>query len=225
MKLNLQKQIFTFFLVLTFQIFFSSLSNAEENQINNNPTMEQKNLIELIMMGTGIGGGLFGMYKHFSNLREKEIREWQKVIIIKILRQEEQDSLKFETILEKFRSEAQSFDKYNLKKEEFNENTLRRIILELASSNIIIQLQDNRFKLNIFTPKVDKYEMSMKIDKLLNKLVGENRFTYSPEQVAARISEATGAPKDILLADYYNGIKEGYFVLDEHNRMAFPHKG
>ena len=54
----------------------------------------------------GMPAGLIALYKYFSDKRQKELREWQKVVIYKILRQNETRGLTFIDLLSKYRSEA-----------------------------------------------------------------------------------------------------------------------
>src|SRR6266446_596892 len=98
---------------------------------------EMKEIISMIAAVVGVSAGLLGLWKYFSGKREIEVREWQKVVLYKIFRQNELNPISFNSILEKYRIEAQAFVDVDLKKKEVSEDTLRRVLLELVSSNVI----------------------------------------------------------------------------------------
>ncbi|MFP5344810.1 MAG: hypothetical protein ACLGGU_04115, partial [Gammaproteobacteria bacterium] len=107
----------------------------------------------------GISGGLLALYKYLCDKREKELREWQKVVIYKIFRQNETKPLGFTGILEKYRIEAQAFVAVDLKKTEISEDALRRVLLELTSSNILSLRPNDSFQLQVAEAKPDPIEM------------------------------------------------------------------
>ncbi len=82
--------------------------------------------VQMVATLAGLSGGLFGLYKYFSDKREKELREWQKVVIYKIFRQKEMEALSFSLILEKYQITAQAFIDIDLKSREISEGALRR---------------------------------------------------------------------------------------------------
>ena len=224
MKLEQRRKI----LIPLFSIFFfltimCSVSNAQENKASSEQQVDIKAIIELTATVIGIGGGLFGLYKYFSDQREKELREWQKVIIYKIFRQEEQKSLSFGRILEKYRSEGLATPKFNLKKEEINEYTLRRILLELTSSGILTQFPSDSFKLEI-QKTFDIEKANLAFFKKQDDLIDKNKFTI--REVAIEMWEFSKSlgdeiPISRIQTDIRQGIKEGYYKLNENGCIGF----
>jgi hypothetical protein len=179
-------------------------------------------LVQLTATVIGISGVLLGLYKYFSNKREKELREWQKVVIYKIFRQNELKTIGFTDILEKYRIEAQASMDIDLKKNEISEDALRRILLELVSSNIIRMEPSDSFRIKLSVEKPDLLDIFHKINKELVQMVGQNPFTYSIEEVVKEIAPKLGIDIPLLRNDLRQAISQGKFVVDKAGRIAFP---
>ncbi len=177
--------------------------------------------MEMVVQTVGtvvaILGGLLALYKYFSDKREQELREWQKVVIFKILRQTEAKALTFNEILGSYRSEAQAFTAVNLKKKEISEDALRRVLLELASSNIITIGPSDTFWL-----KGVKREFFDVVNQELIRLVAPNPFVYTLDEFAKEISPKTGVEIPLLKNTLRLSIDQGLLVRDDQGRIAFP---
>lgn len=169
-----------------------------------------------------ISGGMFGLYKYFSDKREKELREWQKVVIYKIFRQNETKVLGFIDILEKYRIEAQAFVAVDLKKTEISEDALRRVLLELTSSNILSFEPNDSFQLKVAKAKSDPQEILDRLNKELVRVVAPNPFVYTLDEVLKEISPKIGIDIPLLRNSLRYSIDQGFLVLDDKDRIAFP---
>ena len=96
-----------------------------------------------------IVGGLLGLRKYFTDKHEVIYREWQKVVIQKLFADSDAPEIPFSLILEKYRIEARAIKDFNLKKGEISENSLRRVLIELVTSNILCMRAKDIYKLNI----------------------------------------------------------------------------
>ena len=177
--------------------------------------------VQMAAMIVGISGGLLGLYKYFSDKREKELREWQKVVIYKIFRQNETKILGFIEVLEKYRVEAQAFVAVDLKKTEISEDALRRVLLELTSSNVLSFEPNDSFRLNVAKAKSDPQEIFERLNKELVRVVAPNPFVYTIDEVLKEISPKVGIEIPLLRNALKQSIAQGFFVLDDKDRIAF----
>lgn len=178
-------------------------------------------IVPMAAMIIGISGGLLGLYKYVSEKRDKELREWQKVVIYKIFRQNESQILSFIEILEKYRSEAQAFVAVDLKKTEISEDALRRVLLELTSSNILSFKPNDSFQLNIIIVKSDPLEILNSINNELVRIVAPNPFVYTLDEVLKELSSNVGIDIPLLRNSLKQSIDQGFLVLDDKDRVAF----
>jgi hypothetical protein len=169
-----------------------------------------------------ISGGLLGLYKYFSDKRARELREWQKVVIYKIFRQNETKVLGFIEILEKYRIEAQAFVAVDLKKTEISEDALRRVLLELTSSNILSFELNDSFRLKVAKAKSDPLELLERLNQELVRVVAPNPFVYTLDEVLKEISPKVGIEIPLLRNTLRQSIDQGFLVLDDKDRIAFP---
>jgi hypothetical protein len=217
----LQKHLF---FTLFFWVFLCSVSSA--NPISNSSSNKQDSLAKDVIQSTaaviGVAGGLVGLYKYLSEKREKELREWQKVIIYRIFRQDELSSLTFSRILEKYRIEAQAIRDFDLNKKEISEDALRRVLLELSSSGILNLVPSDSFKLKVEVPKLDVTERFEQFNSELFNLIGSSPFVYTLEDVANRLADKIGIAPLRLQADMNNFVGQGQLVMNEDRRIAFP---
>ena len=183
---------------------------------------EIQQIIQLIATVIGISGGLLALFKYFSDRREKELREWQKVVIYRIFRQNELSPQSFGNLLDKYRSEANAFVDINLKKKEISEDSLRRIILELVSSNIISMEPLDSFRLKVSQQKIDPIEMGNKINAALLEIVGANPFVYTLDEVAKQMSAKLNIPIQLLKNDLRVTIDNNLLEMDDKKRIGFP---
>jgi hypothetical protein len=182
---------------------------------------EIQSLIQLAATLVGILGGLLGLYQYFSDKREKELREWQKVVIYKIFRQNETKPFGFTEILEKYRIEANAFVDIDLKKKEMSEDALRRVLLELCGSDILSMEPQDSFKLNVTEAKYDPQSTLQQINKELVNMVGANPYVYTLDEVLKELSAKVGVAIPLLRTDLKQAIAAGTFALDEQGRIAF----
>jgi len=184
--------------------------------------IDYKQIIQITATVIGITGGLLALYKYFAERREKELREWQKVVIYKIFRQNELTTQSFTQILEKYRSEATAFEDINLKKKEISEDSLRRVLLELVSSGILSMELADSFRLKVSKPKQDPIELSNLMNTALVEIVGANPFVYTVDEVAKEMSPKVNVPIPLIKNSIRASIEVGYLVLDDKKRLAFP---
>lgn len=169
-----------------------------------------------------VAGGLIAIVKYFSERREKELREWQKVVIYKILRRTEMESVKFTELLKSYRSEAQAFRDIDLSKKEISEDSLRRVLVELTSSGVVKMDPMDSFKLNIAQEKPDPTELLKKVNDELVRLVGQNPYAYTIDVFAKDVAQKVGLEIPILKNELRKSINIGLLVIDDEGRLAFP---
>jgi len=182
---------------------------------------DAKPFVDIAATGIAISGGLLGLYKYFSDKREQELREWQKVVIYKFFRQNELRSLAFTAILDKYRIEAQAFVDVDLKKKEVSEDALRRVLLELASAGILSMEPSDSFRLKIAVPKVDLDSLRQQVNQELVRMVAPNPNVYTLDEVLKDIAPKVGIEIALLRADLRQAIAAGNFVVDKDGRIAF----
>jgi hypothetical protein len=179
-------------------------------------------LTQLVATLVGILGGLLALKKHFSDRREKELREWQKVVVYKIFRRKEMTSVAFAEVLEKYRSEAFAFADVEIKKKEISEDALRRILLELSSSNILSLAPGDSFQLAVKVPKLDLAEKAELMSKALVQVVGSHPNLYTLDEVAKQVAEKTGFDFVLLRNDIREAIELDRLDVDDKGRLSFP---
>lgn len=184
--------------------------------------IDYKQVIQLTATVIGITGGLLALYKYFADKREKELREWQKVVIYKIFRQNELTTQTFNALLDKYRSEANAFADIDLKKKEISEDSLRRILLELVSSGILSMELADSFRLKVSKPKQDPEELYVQINNVLVEMVSSNPYVYTIDEVAKEMSARLKQPIPLLKNNLRAGVYVGNLVLDDKERLAFP---
>lgn len=204
--------------------FFLNGSKFEDEEKAREKFMEidYKQIIQITATVIGITGGLLALYKYFAERREKELREWQKVVIYRIFRQNELTTQTFTHILEKYRSEATAFEDINLKKKEISEDSLRRVLLELVSSGILSMELADSFRLKVSKPKQDPIELTEKMNTALVEIVGANPFVYTVDEVAKEMSPKVNVPIPLIKNSIRASIEVGYLVLDDKKRLSFP---
>lgn len=130
--------------------------------------------------------------------------------------------MRFTQILEKYRIEAQAFTDVDLKKKEIGEDALRRVLLELTSSNILSMEPSDSFRLKIAAEKPDPFVIMQGINKELAQMVGANPFVYTLDDVLKAIAPKVGIEMPLLRTDFRQAIAQGNLVVDEAGRIAFP---
>lgn len=184
--------------------------------------LETQQVIQIVATVVGIIGGIIGLVKYFADKRNVELREWQKVVLCKILRQNESQSTKFTALLEKYRSEAHAFTDFDLRKKEISEDALRRVLLELAASKTINFEKDDSYRLNIVEKKSEADEWLNLTNEELVKLVAPNPFVYTLDEVVKEIAPKVGLQIPILRNELRKSIAIGYLIVDDASRVAFP---
>jgi hypothetical protein len=177
--------------------------------------------VQMVATLAGLSGGLFGLYKYFSDKREKELREWQKVVIYKIFRQKEMEALSFSLILEKYQIAAQAFIDIDLKKKEISEDALRRVLLELASSGILTIKPLDAFQLKVVVDKPDPLDKFNKINQALVEMVAKNPYVYTLDEVLKEIAPKVGEEIPLLRTSLKQSIAQGIFVVNKEGKIAF----
>lgn len=181
-----------------------------------------ESLVQMIATGIGILGGSLALFKYFSDKRETELREWQKVVIYRIFRQNEKQAMRFTEILEKYRSEAQAFADVDLTKKEIGEDALRRVLLELTGSGILGMEPMDSFRLRLPAETPDPVGLFHRINAELVDLVSPNPFVYTLDDILKQISPRVNVPIPLLRTNFRQALAAGNLVADEQGRIAFP---
>jgi len=182
-------------------------------------TLSAKDLFSAIATTVGIAGGLAGLAKYFSDRQEKETREWQKVSIYRVLRENESYPTRFTQIRDSHRAEGGAV---NVSRKDLNEDEIRRALLEMKASGIVEFYPDDSFKLDIIEPKFDPAAEFQKLNLAIDKVIGEAPpFPYSLNEAASRIAEIVGDNSKRMAATLNQSVKAGYFVLNDSGKIAY----
>jgi len=177
--------------------------------------------VQIVATTIGILAGLLGLYKYFSDKRQKELREWQKVVIYKIFRQNEAKAMTFLDILARYRTEAQAFPAFDLKKSEISDDALRRVLIELTSSNILSMERSDSFRLQGIV-KLDWDEKVQLVNQELVRMIASSPFKYTVDEFVKDVAPKIGMEIPILRGWIKKSIAEKYLEADDQNRLAFP---
>ncbi len=181
-------------------------------------TTSAKDLFSAIAATVGIAGGLVGLAKYFSDRQEKETREWQKVSIYRVLRENESNSTRFAQIRDSHRAEGGAV---NVRKKDLNEDEIRRALLEMKASGIVKFFPDDSFRLDIIEPKIDLTAELQRVNLAVDKVIGEAPpFTYSLKEAASQIAEIVGENKKRMIATLIQSVNAGFFVLNDSGKIA-----
>jgi hypothetical protein len=221
MKLgHLQKSLFG---ALFFVIFTCSASSA---QTSNPPSEKQDSLIKDVIQSTatviGVAGGILGLYRYLSEKREKEVREWQKVVIYRIFQEEgEIEPLAFSRVQEKYLDKAQTLRDFNLSKKEISEDSLQRVLLELSVSGILTLVPKKSFRLKVEVPQLDLVKRNEELNLELTKVIGSHPFVFTIEEVAFKIGEKLKLEPLLCQGSIIAGINAGFLVINNDRKIAF----
>jgi hypothetical protein len=225
--------LFTLFLM----VFLCSASNAQSS----NPSSggqdgftKVKGYIELATAMVGVGGGLFGFYKYINErkekearedqeIREKEVREWQKVVIYRIFQEEgELKPLAFSRVHERYLDKAKTLHDFDLSKKEISEDALQRVLLELSSSGILALVPEKSFRLRVEVPKFDPNERTEKFSLELSNLIGSNPFVYTVQDIASQLANKLDVAAVRIQQDLNMALQQGVLVANDTGRIAYP---
>lgn len=177
-----------------------------------------KDLFSAIAATVGIAGGLAGLAKYFSDRQEKETREWQKVSIYRVLRENQSTPTKFAVIRDSHRAEGGAV---NVRKKDLVEDEIRRALLEMKASGIVAFCPDDSFRLDISEPKFDPAAEFQKASLAIDQVIGEAPpFTYSVKEAASQIAEIVGDNKKRMIATLIQSINAGFFVVNNSGKIA-----
>jgi hypothetical protein len=188
-----------------------------------------KDYIEVFGTVVGVAGFVIGLFRHFSDVNDRNIREWQKVVIQKILQQNAlQQPLPFTRIQEIYRTEAQAFSRARLSKSDISEDALRRVMVELVSSSIAVQGAGDIYslKVSLIAPDVagDTQRKIFMENQALNeasyKYLSVNPYRNTVQEFAAYLCQATAI--DAGHVDQYLQVSllQGGFILDAQGKVA-----
>lgn len=195
-------------------------ANAQtQSPAHNLSATSAKDFISVVAATVGVAGGLVGLKKFFSDRQEKETREWQKVSIYRVLRENESKPTAFTKIRDAHWAEG---GVVNIRKKDLAENEIRRALLEMKASGIVEFYPDDSFKLDIIEPKFDPAAEFQKLSLAIDKVIGEAPpFTYSINEAASKIAEIVGDNSKRMVATLHQAVKAGNFVLNDSGKIAY----
>jgi len=176
--------------------------------------------VQIVATIIGMPAALVALYKYFSDQRQKELREWQKVVVYKILRQNEIKALPFLELLSAYRTEAQAFPAFDLKKSEISEDTLRRVLLELVSAYVVSIEPSDSFRLQGII-KLGWDEKVQAVNRELARLVAPSPHTFTVDDFVKEAAPRIGMEIPVLRAWIRRSITEKYLEVDDQDRLAF----
>jgi hypothetical protein len=187
-----------------------------------------KDVIGLVGTVVGVGGFIVGLVWHFGDVKDKNIREWQKVVVQKILQQSGGADLPFNRIKELYRGEAQAFAGATLSKADISEDTLRRVMVELVSSNIAVQGAGDVYSLKISLVAPDlaaeaqrrNFLDNQKLTDAALKYLKVNGYRNTAPELVSQLSQTTGIDAEHVELFLMISLQQGSLVLDDQKRVA-----
>lgn len=168
----------------------------------------------------GIIGGLTGLLKYFSAKRDAELREWQKVIIHKLLRESENASASFARLLERYRSEAQAFEDITVRKSEISEISLRRVLMDMIASGIVLPEAQDSYRLKLAQNTSTPMQQAQELNSEIFKLIGSNPAIYNTEEAAKQIKPHLPYDVPFLRAHMRMLCDAGALETDSADRLS-----
>ena len=182
-----------------------------------------QSIVSLVATLIAITGGAIGLIKYFSDRRKSEVREWQKVIVEQILRENEDKSMSFTRLLDRYRSETQAFREADLTRKEKTDHFLKRVMIELVASGVVDQLARNSYRLRLAVPRPEEigYRITMRVFDIVNR----NPFVYTSDEVAKEIVDSFvefGFGVSMLRTHITMLEQQGALSSDNEGRLGFP---
>jgi hypothetical protein len=161
--------------------------------------------------------------KRLDETREREVREWQKVVVYKILNDAAPDALSFDAIRSRYITEAAAFERHEVKKVELSSDALWRVLLELLQYSMIAQSKADHFQLKLTPEDLQRafMEETVKIERGLVTILSAKPFAYTAAEIAYRVHQQAGVSEErvrIALDQALNML--GTIVADDEERLA-----
>lgn len=125
-------------------------------------------------------------------------------------------------ILDRYRSEVQTFVAVDLKKNKMSEDALRRVLLELVCSGIVILEQNDSFLLKIAKAQTFLGARLELVNQELVRMIAPNPFVYTLDDFAKEVSSKIDMPMPLLRDWIKQSISGGGLAIDHNGRLAFP---
>jgi hypothetical protein len=213
------KNILKILVILALAATVPSSANAQSQPSTHLTSTITKDIFSAIAATVGIAGGLIGLSKYFSDRQEKETREWQKVSIYRVLRENESRPTRFAQIRDSHRAEGGAV---RVRRKDLDEDEIRRALLEMKASGIIEFYPDDSFSLDIIEKKTDPLVELQRLNEAIYKVIGENPpFTYYLNEAASKIAEILGENTKAVVNTLHQAVMAGNFVLNDSGKIAY----
>jgi hypothetical protein len=120
-----------------------------------------KDVVGIIASIAALIGGFIGLRRYlddrhtaqaqsaekFQLEQRQAFRDWQKVVVHKIIQTEDTDAVEFKDILQRYQQEAIALEGYDSTKADLGADTLRRVILEMVSAGILKQVGVDQYEI------------------------------------------------------------------------------
>jgi hypothetical protein len=187
-----------------------------------------KDIVGIVGTIVGVAGFVFAIVKHFGEVRDKNVREWQKVIVQKLLQKYGGTELTFDRIKELYRTEAQAFEGEKLSKSDISEDSLRRVLVELVSTGIAAQGTGDHYSLKIGLTAPDiaadvQRKMFLDNDRLTQeamKFLRVNKYTHTLPALTTHLSQETGIDGGRVELFLMGSVRTGAIIFNPEGKVA-----
>jgi hypothetical protein len=189
-----------------------------------------KNVATGVSAVVGLIALLVSLFSLWRQASTEQIRNWQEVVVFSIIMESGVNGLKFEEIRSRYREEALAIKDLDLPREEIQESSLNRVLLNLMSKRIIAYTRSGKYKI-AFMPEPDELrgtpeEMALhaRIEKAADDAIATVKVEncrYTPDQLGQILQrenpELTLREANGLLTQM---IADGMFHIDEQGRLC-----
>lgn len=126
-----------------------------------------------------------------ADAANEKIREWQTVVVCKILQDKRDTALTFEEISSAYVTEATKTEKLDIPKSEIQDIELRRILMHLQTLGLVYLTIDGNYiaQLSMTEPRFDRYSVDAIAKYELLGLLSTETGKYTLDDIQKKLTE------------------------------------
>lgn len=105
-----------------------------------------------------------------KTLKDKQIYEWQQVIVFSIIEKTGLDGITFENIRDKYITEATSYEKINISKNKIQPEQLKLVTMNLKTKSLIGERFDGKFYKQVSPFRLNDITKQLESDEKYNSI-------------------------------------------------------
>ena len=90
---------------------------------------------------------IFVLYRAYSEFNAQRIRNWQEVVVFRVIEEAGLPGITFEDIRTKYRDEVTDFNGFQIPKDQIQSPALKRILLDLLTKHVVTVLRDGHYRI------------------------------------------------------------------------------